>query len=121
MLTVVFFKTLIEGSEAHCNPFGPQDTSCDELWKYCPSFRKEPLDEAKAMDEETAKNFEKAIGEIPQDLQALFERIPPLDKQFRPVLPSSEGAEEYEPLLILPEKAEEYFTFGWDKDANDNR
>ncbi|CAK0828532.1 unnamed protein product [Prorocentrum cordatum] len=58
------------------------------------------------------KVVKQVIGEIPRDLQALREAMLPVNKQFKPVLPSAsaeKGKKQFESVAILPKEAKDYF------------
>ena len=93
------------------NAFSEQGENCDELFHLLPSFRKELLDEASKKDldgcYDYVKKIKETIGEIPGELQAIYNEILPVNKQFVPILTSVSTETDN----VLSETAKEFFKF----------
>ena len=93
-------------------------------------FKNELTDEAVKKGLEGCPEYEKklknAIGEIPGELQAIYDFILPVNKQWEPVLPSAgaQRAESAETVNVLSEKDKEFFkwakTSGLSTSDNEN-
>ena len=118
LLAAIFYQSFCKNDEVLYNAFSDQDENCDKLFRLLPSFRNELADEAvkKGLEGIFAiglyeKKFQKAIGEIPGELQAIYDFILPVNKQFEPILPSASAqrAESAKTVNVLSEKAKEFF------------
>ncbi|CAK0850361.1 unnamed protein product [Prorocentrum cordatum] len=126
LFCAIFFKTHIERSGETFNAFDDADKSVETLFKILPSSRAELLDEAKTHDAMVGEQVEmmpkgpatdiarRVLGETPADLQALYEIMPPVNKQYKPILPSDsdepdEDARAFDTVASVPEAAKPYF------------
>ena len=115
LLAAIFYQSLCKNDEVLYNAFSEQDESCDKLFKLLPSFRNELTEEAvkKGLEGiyEYEKKFKNAIGEIPGELQAIYDFILPVNKQFEPILPSASAqrAESAKTVNALSKKAKDFF------------
>ena len=115
LLAAIFYQSLCKSDEVLYNAFSEQDENCDKLFKLLPSFRNELTEEAvkKGLEGiyEYEKKFKDAIGEIPGELQAIYDVMLPINKQYEPILPSASAqrAESAETVNVLSEKAKEFF------------
>ncbi|CAK0863876.1 unnamed protein product [Prorocentrum cordatum] len=126
LFCAIFFKTHIERSGETFNAFDDADKSVETLFKILPSFRAEFLDEAKTHDAMVGEKVQmmpkgpaadivrRVLGEIPADLQALYEIMLPVNKQCKPILPSDsdepdEDTRAFDAVASVPEAAKPYF------------
>ena len=117
LLAAIWYQSWVKNDETLYNAFSDHDENCDKLFSFLPSFRNELLDEAVKKGLEGCPEYEKklknAIGEIPGELQAIYDFILPVNKQWEPVLPSASAqrAESAETVNVLSEKAKEFFNW----------
>ena len=121
LCVAVFYDTVVKRSGTLYNAFTETDENCDKLFALLPSFRTELLYEASQKDKELGieptavgsyvKALKDTIGELPQDLQALYDTARSLTPRFEAILPSIDASdtETFETVNILPEAAKEFF------------
>ena len=89
------------------------DECLDELFMFMPSFRSELMVAAQAMDIDrggegadkhphgkAAQAVKDALGEMPQELQALQDITLPVDKSWQPVEPIVEASNEHNAVSV---------------------